>query len=349
MNNIPNRIYSPIRYAGGKTRAAKLIARYVPQNTRRIISPFLGGASIELYLAKTRYDRIDNDGNKNDIEVIGYDIFQPLVEFWNVILTQPNELADALMEYKPTEECFTSVREELKKWWEKNRPIVERKEKFELKNKVKFVAMYYFNHQYSYGPMFLGWPSSVYLNEKTHKKIVEKIRNFKCPNLTVKLGDFKDVITNHSRDLIYADPPYYDRGNNNKLFKPLYPNCNFPIHHKGFEHEELRDLLLSHRGGFILSYNDCSTIREWYKNYIQEFPKWHYSYSQGETRFGENRVGKNVMGLNKEQRKKLILKDAEDEEKEEILKNTLKKESHEILIIDPSIIKKQSVSPIYFA
>ena len=39
--------------------------------------------------------------------------------------------------------------------------------------------------------------------------------------------------------------------------RDLKTSPNFPIHHKGFEHKKLRDLLRKHRGGFILSYNDC--------------------------------------------------------------------------------------------
>ncbi len=345
MSKTPRKIYSPIRYAGGKTRAAKLIASYVPTDVKRLVSPFLGGASFELYLANTRHDVMNNDRKRIDVDIIGYDIFQPLVEFWNVILTRPDELADALAEYKPTKGCYTSVREELKEWWKENRPIVERGEKFELKNPVKFVAMYYFNHQYSYGPMFLGWPSSVYLKAKVHKMIIERVRKFKCPNLTVKMGDFQDVIANHNGDFIYADPPYYDGGEDNKLFKPLYPNCNFPIHHKGFQHERLRDLLHNHKGGFLLSYNDCPVIREWYKDYGQTFPKWHYSYSQGETRLGENRIGKDVSKLNEEQREELLFENVEEEEdKKALLKDTLKKESHEILIMDQSVVKEQPKS-----
>ncbi len=322
--NDPKRVYSPLRYAGGKTKAAKLIAPHVPDNVKRIVSPFLGGASFELYMAKTR-----------DIEVVGYDIFQPLVEFWNVILTQPDDLADAMENYSPTRKCFTEVREELKEWWSKNKAIVERGERFKLENRVKFVAMYYFNHQYSYGPMFLGWPSSVYLTAKVHKKVIERVRGFSCPNLKVKWGDFEKVIADHDGDFMYVDPPYYDGGERgNKLFKPLYPNCNFPIHHRGFHHEQLRDLLHRHTGGFLLSYNDCPTIREWYEGYKREFPKWHYSYAQGETRLGENRVGEDVNGLSKKQREDLLLKDVKEEDKEKVLKKTLKKESHEILIID---------------
>jgi len=318
----PKRIYSPIRYAGGKTKAAKLIAPHVPSGVKRIISPFIGGASFELYMATIR----------PDIEVVGYDIFQPLVEFWNLVLKSPKELSDAVAEYKPTKTCFTETREELKEWWEQHKDIVKRGDKILFENdikRLKFVAMYYYNHQYSYGPMFLGWPSSVYLKAKVHKQIIARLRDFKCPNLKVKWGDFQQVMSKHSDDFVYADPPYYERmdedadsGKKNELFKPLYPNCNFPIHHRGFDHDALRDLLKSHKGGFILSYNNCPTIREWYKEFRFEYPTWHYSYSQGEKRIGVNREVK--VGV--------VEKKMTEEQKQQ----AQKKESHEVLVINTS-------------
>ena len=68
---------------------------------------------------------------------------------------------------------------------------------------------------------------------------------------------------------------------------------NIPVHHDGFPHTELRDLLHAHKGGFILSYNDCPTIREYYKDFNQTFPVWQYTMGQGETRIGKNRIADN--------------------------------------------------------
>ncbi len=64
----------------------------------------------------------------------------------------------------------------------------------------------------------------------------------------------------------------------------------FQFINNNFNHELLRDLLHSHKGGFILSYNDSPTIREWYREYkIVELPI-HYTMGQGETRIGINRI-----------------------------------------------------------
>jgi len=158
-------------------------------------------------------------------------------------------------------------------------------------NYYDLAAHYYFNSNTSYGPHFLGWPSDVYLNNDRYSKMVEKVENFTALQLKVNRRSFEWSIPHHKNDFLYCDPPYYlDEG---KTFVGMYPHRNFPIHHKGFKHEALRDLLLKHKGGFILSYNDCPIIRHWYSDFNIETPKWQYTFGQGDTRIGENRREQN--------------------------------------------------------
>jgi len=279
---------SILRYAGGKSRAIKIITPFIPKDTKRIVSPFAGGCSLEIHWAN----------NLPVDEVIAYDVFDILVNFWNVALKQPDTLADALAEYKPTKDCYYENKEILKQHF-LNKSIIT--------DKVKLAASYYYNHQCSYGPMFLGWASSVYLTEKTYNKIIDNVRNFRCPKLQVKLCSFEKSIIQHTNDFIYLDPPYYT-GENTKMFKAIYPNSNFPIHHKGFDHTKLSELLHKHNEKFILSYNDCDAVREMYKEYNQTFPKWHYSFQQGESRIGKNRIDAGKEDVKKDSHEILIIK-----------------------------------------
>ena len=156
---------------------------------------------------------------------------------------------------------------------------------------LDLASVYYFNHNYSYGPHFLGSQSSVYLQPERHKTTVEKVKNFDVKNIKVYCDSFEKIIPKYKNDFLYCDPPYYLDGDS-KMFIGMYPHRNFPIHHKGFNHEKLRDLLKEHKGGFILSYNDCSTIREWYKDFNMITPSWQYTFSQGDIRIGKNRTGR---------------------------------------------------------
>ena len=47
---------SPLRYPGGKSRACLILEKYVKENyteRKKMLSPFVGGGSFELYLAST--------------------------------------------------------------------------------------------------------------------------------------------------------------------------------------------------------------------------------------------------------------------------------------------------------
>jgi len=281
---------SPLRYAGGKSKAIGLILDNLPNlKEKKIISPFFGGGSFEIVLSK-----------ELGYEVIGYDIFSFLTNFWNELINNNENLVIELKKLIPDKENYTRNRHILLNYWEKVKPDdlnYKTKNKLELTEIEKTImdsnntiqaAYYYYNMQLSYGPMFLGWPSSVYLKNDRYNKILNKIKNINLGNLSVKCDVFENVIQNHANDFLFLDPPYY-LGEDSKMFKGMYPNCNFAIHHNNFNHELMRDLLKNHKGGFFITYNDCPTIREWYKEFKQVYPKWQYTYGQGEKRVGKNR------------------------------------------------------------
>jgi len=285
-NKYKRYLGSPLRYAGGKSLAVGSILEYLPNNINYIVSPFFGGGSFEIACAK-----------ELDIPVKGYDIFDILVNYWNVQIQNPNLLYSRLKEIKPTKDNYQFVKEELKKHWLKEKEL----------DSLTLATYYYFNHNLSYGPGFLGWMSSIYENENRYKTMLNKVRNFNVKNLSIECKSFEEVIPNFSNAFLYLDPPYY-LGEDSKMFAGIYPQRNFPIHHKGFNHELLRDLLYSHKGKFILSYNDCPTIREWYKDFKIVNVSWQYTMGQGETRIGKNRLEKQMNHV-KDSHEILIIKD----------------------------------------
>ena len=249
---------SPIRYAGGKTLAVGHVIELLPTNVKKVVSPFFGGGSIEIAMSKVL-----------GLNIIGYDIFDILCNYWKFQIEK----------LKPDFKTFEKIRKILNKVWKK-----------ETKLDPLTLAVYYvYNFNLSYGPGFMGWTSEIYLNKKKYSLMIEKIRNFKPRKLKVKCADFKDVLKKHKNEFLYCDPPYYI-GPDSKMFKGVYPMRNIPVHHRNFQHEKLRDMLKAHKGGFILSYNDCPTIRKYYKGFKQYFPSWQYTMGQGETRIGKNRI-----------------------------------------------------------
>ncbi len=259
---------SPIRYAGGKSLAVGHVIELLPDNIKKVVSPFFGGGSIEIAMSK-----------ELGLEVIGYDIFDILCNYWKFQIENPKLLYDRLKKLKPNKETFEKIRLILNDVWKK---------KIKL-DPLTLAVCYVYNFNLSYGPGFMGWASDIYLDETRYKRMIERIRDFDPQKLKVECEDFQEVIKNHPNDFLYCDPPYY-LGEDSKMFRGIYPMRNVPVHHSGFPHEILRDLLKKHKGGFILSYNNCPTIKEYYKEFQQFFPSWQYTMGQGETRIGKNRI-----------------------------------------------------------
>jgi DNA adenine methylase len=283
---------SPLRYAGGKSKAIGLILENLPKlNTKKIVSPFFGGGSMELCFAQ-----------ELGFEVIGYDIFEMLANFWNTLIHFKDEFVSELKKFIINEEEFAYNRHVLLNYWEKVKPqdlVYKTKNKLELKeadltlldnSKIMQAVYYYYNMTLSYGPMFLGWPSSNEIDVAKFQRRIEKLEQMTLKNINVQCKRFEESLPLHKDDFLFLDPPYFLEGDS-KMFKGMYPNCNFAIHHNNFDHKKLCLLLKEHRGGFLMTYNNCSAIRELYKDCKFEFPEWQYTYGQGETRIGKNREG----------------------------------------------------------
>lgn len=272
---------SPLRYGGGKSLAVGLIIEHFPDDVKRVISPFLGGGSVEVASAI-----------ELGLEVRAFDIFDILVNFWQVLLTNPKSLYKSLLKLEPSQETYAQIKDELKAFWNKrhknplNKPLIKL-------DSLTLARDYYFNFNLSYGPGFLGWMSKIYEDKGRYLNALEKLKEFgthpNAKNLSVECESFESVFDRFPHDFFYLDPPYFLEGDS-KMFKGIYPMRNFPIHHNSFNHELLSKLLKNHKGKFILSYNDCDFVREAYKDYKILEPSWQYTMGQGETRIGKNRI-----------------------------------------------------------
>lgn len=250
-SNTPNvesyqfSIRSPLRYPGGKTRGVEFITRFFPKNLPTLLSPFIGGGSIEIALAAK--------GTK----VHGYDLFSPLVEFWQCLNNQPNELAYEVKKYFPLSK-------------DKFYQLQQTQTKF--KTKLERAAVYYVLNRSSFSGSTLSGGMSPE-HPRFNQNSIERIENFFNPNLKVKKADFKKSLANHPFMFAYLDPPY--------LIKSLlYGNKGNT--HKDFDHKGLAEILVK-RKDWILSYNDCNDIRELYSGFKILTPNWKYGMSNNKS------------------------------------------------------------------
>lgn len=229
---------SPLRYPGGKSRAARAIAALVPAEETRLCSPFVGGGSVELELSKR-------------MTVRASDSFDLLVDFWVELLQDPEALSLEIRRFYPLDRpTFYDLQERI----------------VETGYRRARAAIFFVLNRSSFSGVTLSGGMSPNHPRFTESSI-ERIRSFRAPeSFSVSLGDFRDVIPCHGEDFLYLDPPYWIK---QKLYG-VKGNT-----HKGFDHLGLYDLL-SKRDRWILSYNDSPQVRELYKDYRIESISWLY-------------------------------------------------------------------------
>ena len=85
---------TPLRYPGGKSRAITKMVQYLPDMNkyREYREPFLGGGSVALYMTKT-YPHL---------EIWVNDLYEPLVNFWQQLQDEADEITTRLRTFKTT-------------------------------------------------------------------------------------------------------------------------------------------------------------------------------------------------------------------------------------------------------
>lgn len=259
---------TPLRYPGGKSRAVKTILPHIPVDCKELCAPFLGGGSIELAVAA------------QGTRVYGYDAFRPIVWFWKALLQDPIKLAKISDSYRvlnnyehkgKTEtkkglpkQSFIQFRSEIEKELKKPNP----KFTYELAAKV-----YAINRSSFSGATLSGGFSERASYARFTDSSIERIENFKQPNLTVECLDFKDSITKHPDAFMYLDPPYML---SDKQREKLYGKKGDT--HSDFDHEGLFEILKD-RKNWVMSYGgEAEKILQMYEDFdiIDLSGKWTY-------------------------------------------------------------------------
>ena len=231
-------IKSPLRYPGGKSRAVKKILDLLPSNLDCLCSPFVGGGSVELALVA------------QGVNVKAYDVFEPLVNFWQVLLDDAPHLARLVSQYYPlTRTEFYNLQ----------------KQYFTFKDKFHLASVFYSLNRSSFSGTTLSGGMSIGHPRFTDKGI-KALANFTADGFSVEQADFKESIKRHKTDFLYLDPPY---ANNGKLYG------NDGDCHVNFDHDGLAKLLKK-RDGWLLSYNDCEEVRDLYNGFYFLKHEWNY-------------------------------------------------------------------------
>ena len=154
-----------------------------------------------------------------------------------------------LIEECRSEETFNVLWNKLKNI---HNDVCDNKEKYiEVVNKVKdgdYVAYIFGNKYCSIRPyLYPLKPGKKNRNFDKFDKapFIKFIRNEKVITSSKDAMDLYIEYKNDEKCFIFLDPPYYLDGDS-KMFKGMYPNCNFAIHHNSFDHIKLAEMLKKH-------------------------------------------------------------------------------------------------------
>jgi len=252
---------TPLRYPGGKSRACEKMGPYFPdlRNYDEFREPFLGGGSVSIHITK-KYPNLDIWVN---------DLYEPLVNFWQVLQTFSGDLRDTLSREKSNNnnpeaarELFLASKDMIN---DTTLTSVDRAVAFYIVNKCSFSGL---TESSSFSPQAS--------NANFSLRGIEKL-----PEYSKLIGNWR--ITNYSYDYLmdgnkgafmYLDPPYDIKDN-------LYGRKGSM--HKGFDHDKFAADCDSNDMDQLVSYNSDQLVKDRFNNWkAAEFDLTYTMRSVGE-------------------------------------------------------------------
>jgi DNA adenine methylase len=246
-----NRLYSPLRYPGGKSRFAPFLSELMKVNDLvggHYLEPYAGGAGVALDLL---FHDIASHVHINDLD-------PAIASFWNAATKHSGELVELLDRTPVTMEQWHHWREVLREPTEAT--IVERG-----------FATLFMNRTNRSGILKGGVIGG--LSQGGAYKLDARFKKDVLRSRLLKIGEHEENITVHSMDalallkvahrflplksLVYLDPPYFVKGQ--ELYRNFYSEK---------DHKALARFLQSDRfrRRWVVSYDDAPEIRTMYSN-----------------------------------------------------------------------------------
>ena len=270
-NGVMN-IKTPVSWMGNKTSILHILYALFPLNYERYIEPFGGSGAVLLGKKKPDKFEVYNDYNHNLvnlfqcmrdrpvalIEEIGFlnlnsrDDFNRNKEFFkdekfkDRFIEQEIEKIQLLFD-KPTADELIEL-------------MTRRKLDYDLRRAAMFLKLLRYSYS-SGGKSFACQP----MNIRSLFRLIQDV-SIRLENAVIENQDFEVLIKHYDRDnaFFYCDPPYYSS-------EYVY-QCGFTWD----DHLRLKNTLANSKGKWLVSYNDCTEIRELYDGYsFFDFTRLH--------------------------------------------------------------------------
>jgi len=251
--------YQPfIKWVGGKRGLLPQLLEKFPKKFENYHEPFLGGGALffELY----------SKGLLKNKKIYLSDINSELINTYNIVKNNPNELINNLESFKEqhNKEFYYKIRELDRKEEFKKLTNIERATRFIYLNKTCFNGLYRVNKK-----GYFNTPIGSYKNPNIADKDTILSASEALQNAIILNKPFKYVVNNATKnDLIYFDPPYYPLNVTSSF--TAYSENNFLDN----KQKELFDLFekLDRKNCFVLQSNsDTDFIKNLYQEHDINF------------------------------------------------------------------------------
>lgn len=258
-------IKSPLRYPGGKSRAAARIAALAP-DFEAYREPFVGGGSVFVHLKQLFPDKTYWIN----------DIYTELYQFWRVCQQNVQQVADQVNA------------------WRNQHPEGKELHRFLNEHLANFdeletaAAFFIFNRITFSGTTEAGGYSEQAFKGRFTESSIQRLFPFAklLENVTITNEDYQLVLEAPGEQVfIFLDPPYYSAtksalyGKNGKL-------------HKVFDHERFANALKNAPHRWLITYDDSDYIRELFD--FAHITAWDLTYGMRNVTAGSNQVGKEL-------------------------------------------------------
>ncbi|MGB3691694.1 MAG: DNA adenine methylase [Spirulinaceae cyanobacterium] len=266
-------IKSPLRYPGGKSRAIKKIVEHLPDNFSEYREPFVGGGSLFIYL-KQKYPHL---------KIWINDLNPELYFFWKIAQSDLDKLVKEAFYIKNKHQNGKKLFAELISVDVDNLSEFGRAIRFFVLNRITFSGTVESG----------GFSQQAFLKRFTHSSIerLEKLASI-LPGIKITNLDYAHLLQSKDKDVfLFLDPPYFSV-TKSKLYGK---KGNL---HTSFHHERFSQLMKECSASWLITYDDCPEIRDYFKS--ANLYEWELQYGMNNYKQGSAAKGKELFLANYE-------------------------------------------------
>ena len=264
-------IKSPLRYPGGKSKAIKKIAQYLPKNFSEYREPFVGGGSLFIYLKQL----------DPHLQIWINDLNQELFFFWKFAQSDLPQLVAEVRRIRANCKDGRLLFEELTQVNLEELSNFERAVRFFILNRITFSGTV---------------ESGGFSQQAFHKRFTDSsidrlevlgeiLKGVKITNL-----DYSHLLKSEGNNVfIFLDPPYFV-ATKSKLY-----GKDGQLH-TSFEHQRFAKLMRMCPHRWLITYDDSSEIRDNFK--FANISEWELQYGMNNYKQASAAKGKELLIVN---------------------------------------------------